>query len=156
MANRNLDTSYCFGKRLIDIAGSFGTNGASNPVAANVKGLGFGYAPQNGTMAVKGSSPGVTTTAGIVRSATGTYVITPEDPFADLNVVSCDLQVASASANWAQPGPVANLAVSNQAPNVTLFVINSSGSLQDIAANASSRVHFFMQFRDSTVQFQKP
>lgn len=156
MANRNLDTSYVIGKRLIDIAGSFGTNGSSSPAASSVKGLGFGYAPSAGVMAVKGSSPGVTTTAGVVRSTTGTYVITPEDTFQDVNVFSTDLQVASASANWAQPGPIANTAVANQAPNLTIFVINSSGSLQDVAANASSRVHFFIQFRDSTVQFQKP
>lgn len=160
MSQRNLDQGWCLGKRLIDIAGSFGTNGSSTPLAASVKGLGFGYAWSlaASAMALKGTptdSP-VTTTAGIVRSTTGTFVITMEDPYADINVFSTDLQVASASANWAQPGPTAAVGVSNQAPNLTVFVINSSGSLQDIAAATFSRVHFFCQFRDSTVQFGKP
>lgn len=157
MANRNYDTSWTVGKRLIELAGSFGTNGGSNPAASSVKGLGFGYAPgAGGVMQAKASSPGITTTAGIVRSATGTYVLTPEDSYLDVNAFSCDLQVASASANWAQPGPIANTAVANQAPNLTMFVINSSGTPQDIASGANSRVHFFIQFRDSTVQFSKP
>lgn len=160
MCSRNLDTGWCIGKRLIDIAGSFGTNGSSTPAATSVKGLGFGYAPSDttGVMAAKANSTNspITTTPGVVRSTTGTYVVTVEDTFRDLNVLSCDLQVASASANWAQPGPVASLAAATAAPNFTLFVINSSGATQDIASGASSRVHFFAQFSDSTVQFGKP
>lgn len=160
MASRNLDQSWCFGKRLVDIAGSFGTNGASSPAASSVKGLGFGYAPndQTGAMQAKANSSisPMTTTPGVVHSATGTYVITAEDSYSDVNVFSCDLQVASASANWAQPGPIAATATANQAPNVTIFVINSSGTPQDIASATSSRVHFFLQMRDSTVQFAKP
>jgi hypothetical protein len=159
MANRNFDTGWTIGKRLIDITGSFGTNGASNPVAANVKGFGFGYAPVGNVMTLQTSipvRPGITTTPGIVRSATGTYVITLDDSYLDHQVFSCDLQVASASANWAQPGPIANMGVSGQAPNFTVIVINSSGTPQDVAANANSRVHFFIQLRDSTTQFAKP
>jgi hypothetical protein len=159
MANRNFDQGWTVGKRLIEIAGSFGTNGASNPVAANVKGLGFGYAPMAGVMALQTTipvRPGITTTPGIVHAALGTYTITFDDAYTDLNVFSCDLQVAALSANWAQPGPTANLGVSGSAPNVQVFVINSSGTGQDIAAATFSRVHFFVQFRDSNVQFSKP
>ena|SRR5579859_4200160 len=159
MASRNFDTGWCIGKRLIDVSGSFGTNGSSNPVAANVKGLGFGYAPVAGAYALQTTipvRPGITTTPGIVRSTTGTYVLTLDDSYLDVNFFSTDLQVASASANWAQPGPIANVNVANQAPNVTIFVINSAGTLQDVAAGANSRVHFFLQMRDSTVGFSKP
>jgi hypothetical protein len=159
MSNRNFDTSWTIGKRLIDIAGSFGTNSASNPVAANVKGLGFGYAPVAGVMTLQATvpvRPGITTTPGIVHSALGTYVVTLDDSYTDYTVFSCDLQVAAASANWAQPGPIANTNVSGQAPNFTIFVINSSGTGQDIAPATSSRVHFFIQMRDSSVQFSKP
>lgn len=159
MSNRNYDTSWTIGKRLIDISGSFGTNGASSPVAANVKGLGFGYAPTAGAMALQATipvRPGITTTPGIVRSTTGTYVVTPDDTYIECTSFSTDLQVASNSANWSQPGPIANMNVSGQAPNFTIFVINGSGTLQDIAANASSRVNFTIQMRDSTTGYGKP
>ena len=159
MANRNFDTSWTVGKRLIEIGGSFGTNGSAQIVAANVKGLGFGFAPVAGAMAAQTIipvRPGITTTPGIVWTTPGQYVITLDDSYTECNYFSADLQVAAPSANWAQPGPIANLAVSGQAPNFTVFVINSSGAGQNIAAGASSRVHFFVQLRDSSVQFSKP
>jgi len=156
MSNRRFDSSWVIGARLIEIMGSFGTNGSSNPVAANVKGLGFGYAPIAGVMTLQPTArPGISGTPGITHAATGTYLVTFDDSYQDLIYAGADLMVASASANWAQPGPF-SAGVSQTASNVQFFIINSSGSGQDIAAATYSRVEFECVFRDSTFQFGKP
>ena len=156
MANRRFDSSWVIGARLIEIMGSFGTNGSSAPVAASVKGLGFGYAPIAGVMTLQSSArPGISGTPGITHTATGTYLVTFDDSYQDLIYAGADLMVASASANWAQPGPFSS-GVSQTASTASFFVINSSGSGQDIAAATYSRIEFECVFRDSTVQFNKP
>ena len=157
MANRNLDQSWTFGKRIVEISGSFGTNAAGAIVASAVKGLGFGYSPVNGTMTLKSAaSPGVSSTPGIVRTTNGTYTVTLEDPYQDLIVAACDLQVNAASANWAQPGPLTNTATAGVAPTITFFTINGTGNNIDVAQNTNSRVMFTLILRDSTVQYSKP
>jgi len=156
MAQRRFDSSWVIGAGLIEIMGSFGTNGSNNPVAANVKGMGFGYAPIAGVMTLQSSArPGISGTPGVVHSATGTYVVTFDDTYADLLYAGADLMVASASANWAQPGPF-SAGVSQTASTCTFFVINSSGAGQDIAAATYSRVEFECIFRNSSVQFGRP
>lgn len=158
MANRNADHPWTIGKRTFDIVGSFGTNGSSAVVAANVKGLGFGYAPVAGVMTLQSTipvRPGISTTPGIVFSTTGTYVVTLDDSYLDCLAFIVSLQSASGTANTVQGGPIANLGVSGQAPNFTIYTI-TSGSPANIAANASSRVNFHIQLRDSTTGFSKP
>ena len=85
MANRRFDSSWVIGARLVEIMGSFGTNGSSAPVAASVKGLGFGYAPIAGVMTLQSSArPGISGTPGITHTATGTYLVTFDDSYQDL------------------------------------------------------------------------
>lgn len=134
MANRNFDFAWTLGKRIVNIEGSFDTNGASNPVAP--KGQGFRK-------------------VGIVHAATGQYTVTMDDPYLDLNAWGADLQVNAASPNWAQVGPVTNLGTASPVV-VTIFTINSAGTAVDVAAGANSRVAFFLTFRDSTVGQNKP
>lgn len=156
MSNRRFDSSWVIGARLIEIMGSFGTNGSNAPVAANVKGLGFGYAPIAGVMTLQATArPGISGTPGITHTATGTYLVTFDDSYLDLIYAGADLMVASASANWAQPGPF-SVGVSQVASTTTFFVINSSGSGQDLAAATYSRLEFECVFRDSSVQFGRP
>lgn len=158
MSNRNLQSSWVIGERIIDLAGSFvPLTGAGTIVASNVRGLGFGFAPSAGTMALQGriaSSP-LTSTPGILRTGTGLYTITFEDSYIEAVAVGVDLAVASASANWAQPlEPIANQGSSTLAPVLSVQIINSSGTAVDSAANC--RLHFFIRFRDSTTRYNKP
>jgi hypothetical protein len=138
MANRNLDTAWTFGKRIIEVTGSFGPNGGSNPLSSSFKGKGWRDK-----------------TGGVVRTGTGTFVVTFDDPFLDINGLSVDLQVPSAQGNWAQPGPITNVGATS-APTVTIFTVNSSGTAVDISAAANTAVFFTVTFRDSTVGFSKP
>lgn len=162
MSNRNLDQSYCVGKRLIDIMGSFvPLTGAGTVVASTIKGLGFGYAPNSsGVMVLRGltggNNPVPKSTPGVVRTGTGVYTITFEDVYADCIDAGCDLAVpAGGSALWVQPvEPVTNLNTAFTAPTLTMTIINSSGTPTDAAG--SSRIYFRCTFRDSTVQFFKP
>lgn len=158
MSNRQLQSSWVIGERIVDLAGSFvPLTGAGTVVAANVRGLGFGYAPSAGTMTLqpKTALNPLTTTPGIVRTGTGLYTVTFEDAYIEAVAVGVDLAVASASANWAQAlEPIANQASSTQAPVLSLQIINSSGTAVDSAANC--RMHFFIRFRDSTTRYSKP
>lgn len=136
MANRNLDTGWTLGKRIVEITGSFAVNGASNPTAASLKGQGFRKVPP-------------------VHTATGTYVVTLDDNWQDCNGFSVDLQVPAAAGNWAQPGPITSLGASSP-PTFTIFTVNSSGVALDISAAANTAVFFTIVLRDSTVGFSKP
>src|ERR1700690_3771350 len=95
MSNKNYDTAYAQGKRLIGIEGSFiPLTGAGTVVAANVRGFGFGYAPNSaGVMVLQPNLvvKGLTTTPGIVRSGTGLYTVTFEDTFLAVNYFGADL-----------------------------------------------------------------
>lgn len=136
MSNRNLDTSWTLGKRIIEITGSFAVNGSSNPVTTTFKGQGW-------------------RNTALTRTATGTYVGTLDDTYQDCNGFSVDLQVPAAAGNWAQPGPITNLGTSSR-PTFTIFTVNSSGVATDIAAAANTAVFFTLVMRDSTVGFTKP
>lgn len=150
MSNRNADAGLTLGKRLWYIQGCFETNGTSNPPTNTIRGSGFTKVPP-------------------VRTGAGTFLVTLDDMYQDLNAAGTDLQVPSASANWSQIAAVAGLAapvggVANASPQTTpvtiqIITINSAGTPTDVAidaANHNSRVHFFFCFRDSTVQFNKP
>lgn len=161
MANKNFDQGFCIGKRLIEIAGSFiPLTGAGTVVASNVKGFGFGYAPNSaGVMTLQpnvASKSFLTTTPGIVRTGTGLYTVTLEDNYLDVNLFSADLAAPVAgSALWAQPvEPVANLGSSTAAPVFSILIVNASGTPTDAAANM--RMYFALQMRDSTTQRVKP
>jgi hypothetical protein len=161
MANKNFDQGYCIGKRLIEIAGSFiPLTGAGTVVASSVRGFGFGYAPNSaGVTVLQPNATGkvqLTTTPGILRTGTGLYTLTLEDPYADCNLFSVDLAAPVAGSQlWAQPvEPIANLGSATAAPVFSILIINNAGTPTDAAANM--RMYFALQMRDSTVQKVKP
>jgi hypothetical protein len=165
MSNRNFDQGYTIGKRLIDVAGSFVplTSSTGTIVASKVKGLGFGYAPIAGVMTLQTSArSGITSTPGVAHPSGGLYTLTFDDSYREINVISCDLAApSSGSALWSQPvEPWTNTGVlgaaAGIAPSIQLLTINSSGSPTDVGTPNAFRLHFFVQFEDSTVQFQKP
>jgi hypothetical protein len=160
MTTRNLDTGWTIGKRLVEVCGSFiPLTGAGTILATGVKGLGFGFAPVNGTMALRaqpGNNPTPKSTPGILRTGVGLYTVIPEDTYIDCNYFGADLAAPVAgSALWAQPvEPVANLNTAQTAPTCSVLIVNNAGAPTDAAANM--RMYFCLQFRDSTVQFNKP
>lgn len=160
MANRQFQTGYCLGERLIELAGSFvPLTGAGTVVAANVRGFGFGYAPNSaGVMVLQpriAQSP-LTSTPGILRTGVGLYTITLEDAYLGCNLFSVDLAAPVAGSQlWAQPvEPVANLGSSTLAPVFSVLIINNAGAPTDAVANM--RLYLALQMRDSTTRFAKP
>jgi hypothetical protein len=103
-----------------------------------------------------GNNPTPKSTPGILRTGTGLYTLIPEDTYIDCNYFGADLAApAAGSALWAQPvEPVANLNTAQTAPTLSILIVNSSGTPTDAAANM--RMYFEIEFRDSTVQFNKP
>ena len=159
MANRNFDVAWSIGKRLIDIIGSFvPLTGAGTIVASSVKGLGFGYAPVAGVMALQTTGrPGITSgPGGILRTGVGMYTIQADDSYQDLNFFDCTLAAANTSGTglWAQPVNNATGFTPGVGPTVTMLIVNSSGTPTE--ATAGQRVYFDLQLRDSTTQFNKP
>lgn len=162
MANRRFDRPYTIGVRRIWIAGSFATNGSSNPVAANVRGLGFGYAPVNGAMAAYTTSRGtLTSSAGIVHTATGKYTMTLDDSYQDFDSIQATMQANSdpSGSHFYQTGTgtTANFDSATSAPTIVFYVYDVVAlALVDLAAATNNRVHFAMQLRDSTERYGTP
>lgn len=161
MSNKNLDAKhYVIGKRIIRVSGSFvPLTGAGTIVASSVTGWGFGYAPVAGVMALRAqpqNNPTPLTTPGIVRNSAGLYTITTEDPYLEVKWFDCNLAgPAAGTALWAQPvEPVANTGVANKGVAVQVLITNNAGTPTD--ANANMRLYFAIEFRDSTVLYQKP
>ena len=162
MANRRFDRDWALGERIIRIYGSFGTNGTSTPVAANVKGFGFGYAPSAGVMVLQpnlSSKSFLTSTPGITYAATGVYSITFEDPYIDCISFICTMQQTAGNSIYdAEAADMSNLGSSTAAPTLKIQIINQTtgNAVAPPAASGPSRVNFIAVFRDSTVQFNKP
>lgn len=167
MSSRNYDRGhYLLGKRSVHIFGSFaaptgvggaGANGAFDP--SSVKGLGFGYAPnQQGIMALKPSAqPGISSTPGVIWVSAGVYTLTLEDSYID--AVDWEAHVIPPSG-----GTLTNiariltlptlLATGGKAPTFTFNVATTGGTLTDFGP--TYRVGFHLWLRDSTVNFVKP
>ena len=160
MANRRFDNDdKTLGVGLRRIYGSFvPLTGAGIVAASTVKGMGFGYAPIAGVMALKTSaSQGVSGTPGIVRTSTGLYTITLEDSYLDLVSILCSLQVPAAgiaSGLDAYPVTLPSVGVAATASTFQIVILNSSGVVTESVA--SCRICFEAVFRDSSVQFNKP
>lgn len=159
MSNRNADKArLVLGKRIWEIEGSFiALAGAGTVNAALVKGFGFGYTPVNGVMTLKpNASQGVSSIPGIVRTGTGLYTITLEDPYLDYITCEAWLMVPGGTSNDAaiETNPT-NLGVSGLAPTFTLVTMNgSTGTATDLGTTFV--VCFRLVLRDSTVQYNKP
>lgn len=160
MSDKNLDRAWTIGKRSIRIAGSFQVlSGAGTIVASKVTGLGFGFAPVNGVMALRaqpGNNPTPLTTPGILRPGTGLYTIIMENPYLGCDSFTCCLAVPAAGAQlWAVPvEPITGLGTAGTGPTFTILLMNNAGTPTD--GLTTERVHFDIIVRDSTVSFSKP
>lgn len=167
MSSRNYDRGHwLLGKRLVHIFGSFaaptgvggaGANGAFDPTS--VKGLGFGYAPnQQGIMALKGSAqPGIISTPGIIWVSAGVYTLTLEDSYIDAVDYEAHLTVPSGGTKTHIANMLTlptNLATGGRAPTFTFNVSTLDGTLTDFGP--TFRVGFHIWLRDSTVNYVKP
>jgi hypothetical protein len=160
MADKNLDVPKVIGKRLIKIVGSFqALAGAGTVIASQVRGLGFGYAPVNGVMALRaqpGNNPTPLTTPGILRTGTGLYTVTLENPYLECVKFMCNLGIPAAGVNlYAVPvEPTTGFATAQTGPTVTILLQTATGTPTD-GAN-TERVYFSLSVRDSTTGYQKP
>lgn len=160
MSDKNLDRAWTIGKRSIRIAGSFvPLAGAGTVVATNVRGLGFGYAPVNGLMALKaqpGNNPTPLTVPGILRTGVGVYTIILENPWLGCDSFTVSLGVPVAGVQlWAWPvEPITGMATAGTGPTFTILLANNAGTPTEGAV--TQRVHFDIIVRDSTVSFNKP
>lgn len=66
----------------------------------------------------------------VSRVAQGQYRLTLADTYRSHVDTKCDLNVAAATACWAQPGPVANFGTSSL-PTVDIFLCNNAGAAID-------------------------
>ncbi len=146
--------------RDIRVRGSFILlTGAGTINAAKVKGEGFGYAPVNGAMALKGvpgNNPTPLTTPGIAYVSAGLHIITFEDSYQDLECLVCTLAGPATGTNlFVQTvDPPTNLATASKGVAVQILTTNNAGSPTDAPAN--TRLHFVASFRDTTSHYQKP
>jgi len=106
------------------IAGSFTTNGSSNPASANNTGAGWSVA----------------------RTGTGELTVTLEDSFPGLISAQCSLALNAAGDSKVQFGAIDV----SSAKTVVIRTITGT-SAADIAANANNRVHFCLILRNTSL-----
>ena len=161
MANTNFDRGHLvIGKRQVHIEGSFQLlAGTGTVVASTVKGLGFGFAPnQQGIMAPKTQPrPGIQDIGGIVWVSAGTYDITLEDSYID--AVDYDAHLIYPSGGTlthralVYTNPV-NLGTSGRAPTFRVVTVVTGGTPTDFGT--TFRLGFHIWLRDSTTNYVKP
>ncbi len=124
---RNLAPVRTLVRELIPMVGSFAPNTASAVSAASRKGLGFSVA----------------------RTSAGLFTVTFTDTFADLVAFNCSIQHVTARDIFAQMGTLVNTAT----PIVQIRVWDVSGAaVDDITADANSRIHFVAWMRNSAAK----
>src|SRR5438309_1378432 len=126
MANRNFDHLQVLGKGIKEIAGSFAPNGTSSLDQTQVKGRGFS----------------------VLRTGVGTFTVTLQDKYVDLQSAHTDLALHAAGPNWAQFGDIDVVS----AKTVVIRTVDGSGAAVDVAAQAFNRVHFTLKLRNSSVK----
>lgn len=160
MSDKNMDRPWVVGKRQIELRGSFKVlSGAGTIDATKVTGLGFGFAPVNGVMALRAqpqNNPTPLSTPGILRTNTGLYTITFENPYLELVSFHPHLATAAGGVNlFAQAiEPVTGTNTAQTGPTITVQLVNGSGAATEGAT--TQRLHFVAVFRDSTWSYQKP
>lgn len=167
MSNRDYERGHLqLQKRSCHIFGSFaaptgvggaGANGAFDPTS--VKGLGFGYAPnQQGIMALKPQAqPGISSLPGIIWVSAGVYTLTLEDSYIDAQSWNAYVNPPSGGLLTNQARIVTlptNLGVGGKAPTFTINTFVVAGTLTDFGP--TFRIGFDLWLRDSTANYPKP
>lgn len=127
MANRNLTNAQVLNRGEVIICGSFAPNGSSAVDAASNKGTGWSVA----------------------RTSAGLFTVTLQDKWIALTAAEVSLQLASPAAQAVQLGATDV----SSAKTVQIRVVDTTaGTVADVAADASNRIHFVLRLRNSTVQ----
>lgn len=124
MAARNLAPVRALNRELVPIVGSFAPNGSSAVAATSNKGKGWSVA----------------------WTSTGLFTITFTDKWADLVSVTATLQLATAAARSVQIGTWTPASKTLQ-----IRVVDGSGVVQDVSANANNRINFVAMFTNSAL-----
>lgn len=105
----------------VRLPGSFAPNGGSAVAASSNRGAGFS----------------------VVRTSQGLFTLTFDEDFAQYRLVSASgtLQHVTAIARWVQFGTY-----SQSARTLQVRVVDGSGNVQDVTADADSRVNFVLVF----------
>jgi hypothetical protein len=125
MANRNFQTIQALQRGLKIISGSFAPNGSGTIASTSNQGIGWS----------------------VVRTSQGLYTVTLQDAYVALVCVKASLQLASAAARYIQIGSCDVIS----AKTIEIRVIDASGAVQDVSANANNRVNFELTLANSTV-----
>ena len=105
----------------VRMPGSFAPNAGGAVAAASNRGAGFS----------------------VVRTSQGLFTLTLDEDFAQYRLVSAQATVQSvaAAARYAQVGTY-----SQSARTLQIRALDGAGAVQDIAADANSRIHFLLVF----------
>jgi hypothetical protein len=124
MANRNLTNPQALNRGEVSICGSFAPNGSSALVAASQLGIGFTVA----------------------RTSAGLFTITLQDSWVSLLSATVTVQLATAADIQLQVGTTDVVT----AKTIQVRAVDSTGTVQDIAANANNRIHVNLRLKNST------
>lgn len=123
MADRTFVALRTPGRSRVAYSGSFGFNTTNDPI--NLKGRGFTVA----------------------YDSQGTFTITFNSSFGQLDSISGSIQLASAAARFFQVG-----AVDASAGTAVVRNVDNTGTAQDEAVDANNRLNFVAYFRQSSIE----
>ncbi len=103
--------------------------------------IAFSFAP-NGTSAIAQTSNRGAGVASVARTSQGLYTLTLNDEWSQLDFIGATVQLASAAARNTQIG-----VVSLSSKTAQVRIIDESGAVQDIAANANNRINVVLVVR---------
>lgn len=78
----------------------------------------------------------------VVRTSQGLFTVTLLDPFFEWRITGCSLHLAAAAARYIQLG-------AKTATTFQIRVIDATGAVQDVAANADNFITFDIEAQDS-------
>jgi hypothetical protein len=115
--------------------------------APNCRTIRGSFAP-NGASAISATSnKGSQGWWSVARTSQGLYTVTLDKGGPSIEWVEATLQLATAAARYIQVG-----AVDATARTVQIRVVDDSGAVQDVAADANNRINFAVEVRGSTTK----
>lgn len=91
----------------------------------------------------------------VVRSSQGLFLVTLSSPYRHLSNFNLDVQSVAAAARYPQLGTVANLGTAS-AVTVQVRLVDGSGAVQDMSADANTSIGVELQFEDADTRLGAP